>query len=109
MRHQDGVTDQSHSRYTASDGAGSWVAVAGRTGLAHYSVTTNKWILFGNQTQEKDFIVTGGMLWWRQYLVIGCFNISANRAEIRLYTRDTRLENNNSIVEEVEGQVRTVL
>ena len=95
-------------RYTASDEAGSWVAVAGRTGLAHYNVTTNKWILFGNQTQEKDFIVTGGMLWWRQYLVIGCFNISANRDEIRLYNRDTRLENNNSIVEEVEGQVRRV-
>ena len=92
-------------RYTASDAPGSWVAVAGRTGLAHYNVTSNKWTLFGNQTQEKDFIVTGGMLWWRHFLVIGCFNISANRDEVRLYARDTRLENTNSVVEEVEGQV----
>ena len=81
------------------------MAVAGRTGLAHYNVTNNKWTLFGNQTQEKDFIATGGMLWWKQFLVVGCFNISANRDEIRLYTRDTRLENNNSSVEEVEAQV----
>ena len=70
-----------------------------------YNVTSNKWTLFGNQTQEKDFIVTGGMLWWRHFLVIGCFNISANRDEVRLYARDTRLENTNSVVEEVEGQV----
>ena len=71
-------------RYTASGQetearAGGWVAVAGRTGLAHYNVHTTKWTLFGNQTQEKDFIVTGGMLWWRSFLVIGCFNISSNR------------------------------
>ena len=66
-------------RYTASDEAGHWVAVAGRTGLAYYNVQSHKWTLFGNQTQEKDFIVTGGMLWWRHLLVIGCFNISANR------------------------------
>ena len=47
---------------------------------------TNKWTLFGNQSQEKDFIVTGGMLWWKHFLVIGCFNISANRFEIYLLT-----------------------
>jgi len=92
-------------RYTASDEAGHWVAVAGRTGLAYYNVQSHKWTLFGNQTQEKDFIVTGGMLWWRHLLVIGCFNISANRDEVRFYTRDTRLENSNMVLEEVEGQV----
>ena len=39
------------------------IAVAGRTGFAHYSVALRKWRLFGNETQEKDFIVTGGILW----------------------------------------------
>ena len=92
-------------RYTACDSSGRWLAVAGRTGLAHYSDTNSKWTLFGNQSQERDFIVTGGLLWWQHFLIIGCFNISANRDELRLYPRDQRLENSYAKVEEVEAQV----
>ena len=92
-------------RYTAIDSRGSWLAVAGRTGLSHYNVNTGKWSLFGNTTQEKDFIVTGGMLWWNNFLVIGCFNISGNRDELRLYAREGRLETGEAVVEEVEAQV----
>lgn len=47
------------------------MAVAGRTGLAHYSFATRRWKLFGNETQEKDMIVTGGLLWWQSYIVLG--------------------------------------
>lgn len=60
-------------QYTAVDGEGSHIAVAGRTGLAHYSLSTKRWKLFGNETQEKDMIVTGGLLWWRQYIIAGCY------------------------------------
>ena len=35
--------------------------------------------MFGNETQEKDFVVTGGLLWWKEFLVIGCYNINTNR------------------------------
>lgn len=58
-------------RYSAIDKDGVNVAVAGRTGLAHYSVTNRKWKLFGNETQEKDFVVTGGLLWWNDFIVMG--------------------------------------
>jgi len=92
-------------RYTACDPTGHWLAVAGRTGLAYYCDTNKKWKLFGNETQEKDFIVTGGILWWKDFLVIGCFNISANRDEVRLYPRDARLENAYCTTEEVDAQV----
>lgn len=31
------------------------MAVAGRTGLAHYALFTRKWKLFGNETQVRPF------------------------------------------------------
>jgi len=92
-------------RYTACDSTGHWVAVAGRTGIAHYASQNKKWKLFGNETQEKDFMVTGGVLWWKDFLIIGCFNISGNKDEVRLYPREARLENAFCTIEEVEGQV----
>ena len=92
-------------RYTACDSTGHWVAVAGRTGLAHYSDHNKKWKMFGNETQEKDFIVTGGVLWWKEFLVVGCFNISGNRDEVRLYPREARLESGYCTIEEVDAQV----
>ena len=39
-----------------------------------------RWKLFGNETQEKDFVVTGGLLWWKEFLVIGCYNLTSNRS-----------------------------
>ncbi|XP_067001739.2 guanine nucleotide exchange factor subunit Rich [Anabrus simplex] len=80
-------------RYTAIDSEGQNIAVAGRTGLAHYSMVTRKWKLFGNETQEKDFVVTGGLLWWHDHVVMGCYSIVDNRDEIRVYPRDSRLDN----------------
>ena len=49
-------------QFTSLDSDCQYLAVAGRTGLAHYSVLQRKWRLFGNETQEKDFIVTGGLV-----------------------------------------------
>lgn len=58
-------------QYSAIDEAGVNVCVAGRAGLAHYNCVSRRWKLFGNEAQEKDFVVTGGMLWWRDCIVIG--------------------------------------
>lgn len=38
-------------QYAAVDKSGQCVAVAGKTGLAHYTFATRKWKLFGNETQ----------------------------------------------------------
>lgn len=80
-------------QYSALDYEGQNVAIAGRTGLAHYSMQTRKWKLFGNETQEKDFIVAGGLLWWRDYIVMGCYSIVDNADELRFYPRDCKLDN----------------
>ncbi|XP_046389380.1 guanine nucleotide exchange factor subunit Rich [Ischnura elegans] len=52
-------------RYAAVGADGQGVVVAGRTGLAHVTLPTCRWRLFGNETQERDFAVTGGLLWWK--------------------------------------------
>ncbi len=71
------------------DETSEYLAVAGRTGFAHYSVSTRKWRLFGNETQEKDFIVTGGILWWQENIIMGCYNLvrdhEYNTANLRYF------------------------
>ncbi|XP_037295110.1 guanine nucleotide exchange factor subunit Rich isoform X2 [Manduca sexta] len=92
-------------RYSAIDEAGVNMCVAGRTGLAHYNTTARRWKLFGNEAQEKDFVVTGGMLWWRDYIVIGCYSILDGHDEIRFYARDARLDNKFAKIVRVQSQV----
>ncbi|XP_042872511.1 guanine nucleotide exchange factor subunit Rich-like isoform X2 [Penaeus japonicus] len=81
-------------RYTCVDEGGELIGVAGRNGVAHYSLRLRRWHLFGNESQERDFVVTGGLLWWRStWLVLGAYNIPANMDELRLYPRDHKLDN----------------
>ncbi|XP_076267797.1 guanine nucleotide exchange factor subunit Rich isoform X2 [Rhynchophorus ferrugineus] len=80
-------------RYSAIDMEGQNIAIAGRTGIAHYSLQTRRWKLFGNETQEKDFIVAGGLLWWRDYIILGCYSIVDNSDELRFYSKDCKLDN----------------
>ncbi|XP_018917373.1 guanine nucleotide exchange factor subunit Rich isoform X2 [Bemisia tabaci] len=92
-------------RYTAIDCEGHHLAVAGRTGLAHYSFATRRWKLFGNETQEKDMIVTGGLLWWQSYIVLGCYNLPDDEDQVRFYPREARLSNDNMTCINVPSQV----
>ncbi|XP_011503887.1 PREDICTED: guanine nucleotide exchange factor subunit Rich [Ceratosolen solmsi marchali] len=81
-------------RFTAIDEEGESIAVAGKTGLAHYSMLSRKWKLFGNEYQERDFVVTGGLLWYHGYLITSSYSIPENEDELRLYPRNVRLDNN---------------
>ncbi|XP_022216967.2 guanine nucleotide exchange factor subunit Rich [Drosophila obscura] len=80
-------------RYAAIDKEGLHLAVAGRTGLAHYSLMTRKWKLFGNESQEKDFVVSGGLLWWRGFIVMGCYSLLDRTDELRCYPAECKLDN----------------
>lgn len=80
-------------RYSASDKTGANVAVAGKYGFALYSTGTRKWKLFGNETQEKDFVVTGGLVWWKEFVLLGCYSMLEERDELRIYPRDAKLDN----------------
>lgn len=80
-------------QFSAISNNGANIAVAGRTGVAIYSMITRKWKLFGNETQEKDFIVTGGLLWWDDFIIMGCYSLVQKSDEIRLYPKDSKLDN----------------
>ncbi|XP_039615497.1 guanine nucleotide exchange factor subunit RIC1 [Polypterus senegalus] len=80
-------------RYASIDTQGQCVAVAGRFGFAHYSLFTRKWKLFGNITQEQNMVVTGGLAWWNDFIVIACYNFIDRQEELRLYLRSSNLDN----------------
>lgn len=80
-------------RFAAIDTAGQCMAVAGRRGFAHYSLFTRKWKLFGNITQEQNMTVTGGLAWWKDYVVVACYNFTDQQEQLRLYQRSSNLDN----------------
>ena len=72
------------------------MAVAGSRGFTHFSFLTHKWKIFGNADQEKDIKITGGLLWWKEFICMSCFNSVDQRDEIRFYSRNSNLDNNYS-------------
>lgn len=77
-------------RQTVISPDGRYVAVAGRRGLAHYSVNSGRWKTFNNDVAENEFQVRGGMCWYQHILVAA---VESNRSfEIRLYSRETALD-----------------
>lgn len=48
---------------------GRYVAIAGRRGLAHYSVNSGRWKTFVNEAMEQEFVVRGGMCWYQHILI----------------------------------------
>ncbi|XP_015789776.1 guanine nucleotide exchange factor subunit Rich [Tetranychus urticae] len=80
-------------RLAAINSKGNCIAIAGSNGFAHYSLVTRKWKLFGNETQEKDFEVRGGLLWWNDYIVMSCYNLVIGNYEIRAYPQKMKLDN----------------
>ncbi|XP_074641700.1 guanine nucleotide exchange factor subunit RIC1-like [Tubulanus polymorphus] len=80
-------------RLCALDRTGQYIAIAGKTGLCHYAPSTKKWKLFGNETQEHDMVVSGGMTWWKDFICCGCVNILDQRDELRFYPRSSKLDN----------------
>ena len=87
------------------DPDGLHVAISGRYGLAHYSVVERKWKLFGNEAQEHDFVVVGGMMWWEGFLVVAVYDIAKDRDELLFYPRDSKLDNKYALVKRLPSQI----
>ncbi|XP_018113730.1 guanine nucleotide exchange factor subunit RIC1 isoform X4 [Xenopus laevis] len=94
-------------RYTAIDKVGQNVAVVGKFGFAHYSLLTKKWKLFGNITQEQNMVVSGGLSWWKEFIVLACFNLSEQQEELRVYLRTSNLD--NAFAHVIKVQLETLL
>lgn len=102
------ATISTNFQFSAISNNGSNIAVAGRTGVALYSLVTRKWKLFGNETQEKDFIVTGGLLWWDDFLLMGCYSLVQQSDELRIYPKDCKLDNRYAKIIQVSAPVMLI-
>jgi hypothetical protein len=68
---------------------GRYIAVAGRRGLAHYSVQSGRWRTFADPAVENSFAVRGGMCWFNHVLAVATEH--AGGYDVRLYSRDLEL------------------
>ncbi|OSX67794.1 hypothetical protein POSPLADRAFT_1042987 [Postia placenta MAD-698-R-SB12] len=86
-------------RYSALSADGRLIAIAGRRGLVHYSTTSGRWKMFSDDLQEQAFVVKGGLLWFH-HVLIAAVDV-ANTSQIRLYSRDMELSNQNVLHREI--------
>ena len=92
-------------KLSAIDPDGRYLAVAGTHGFTHFSFITRKWKIFGNADQEKDIRVTGGLIWWREFICMSCYNSVDQRDEIRFYSRNSNLDNNYSKISKTSAAI----
>ncbi|XP_032941103.1 guanine nucleotide exchange factor subunit RIC1 isoform X5 [Catharus ustulatus] len=90
-------------QFSAIDKLGQNVAVVGKFGFAHYSLLTKKWKLFGNITQEQTMMVTGGLAWWNDFIVLACYNLNDHQEELRIYLRTSNLDNAFAYITKVQA------
>ncbi|PHH59767.1 hypothetical protein CDD81_2605 [Ophiocordyceps australis] len=69
---------------------GRYLAVAGRRGLAHYSVNSGRWKTFASPEMENEFQIRGGMCWY-QHILIAAIE-SKKTHELRLLSREAPLD-----------------
>jgi WD40 repeat protein len=90
-------------RCTAISADGRYVAVAGKRGLAHYSINSGRWKTFTNEATENEFQVRGGMCWYQNILVAA---VEANRSfELRLYSRESALDGTAAYTQQMVAPV----
>ncbi|KAK5946968.1 WD40 repeat protein [Knufia obscura] len=76
-------------RTTVISQDGRYIAIAGRRGLAHYSVTSGRWRVFSDFAAENSFAVRGGMCWFNHVVAVATEH--SQGYDLRLYSRDQEL------------------
>jgi WD40 repeat protein len=84
------LVDQWPMRCSIISPDGRYVAVAGRRGLAHYSVNSGRWKTFVNENMENEFQVRGGMC-WHQHILVAAVE-AGDSYQLRLFSRETALD-----------------
>ncbi|KAL2872115.1 RIC1 family protein [Aspergillus lucknowensis] len=74
---------------------GRYVAIAGKRGLAHYSVNSGRWKVFEDSKIENSFTVRGGMCWYGHILIAAIDRDGSY--ELCIFSRELPL-NNHSIL-----------
>ncbi|KAL4989750.1 RIC1-domain-containing protein [Aspergillus falconensis] len=74
---------------------GRYVAIAGKRGLAHYSVNSGRWKVFEDPKIENSFAVRGGMCWYGHILIAAIDRDGSY--ELCMFSRELPL-NNHSVL-----------
>ncbi|KAI4164062.1 MAG: hypothetical protein LQ342_002298 [Letrouitia transgressa] len=69
---------------------GRYVAIAGRRGLAHYSINSGRWKTFEDLEAENAFVVRGGLCWYHHFLIAAVE--TSESYEVRIYSRELGLK-----------------
>ncbi|KAH8783941.1 RIC1-domain-containing protein [Hyaloscypha finlandica] len=93
------LVDQWPMRCSVISADGRYVAVAGRRGLAHYSINSGRWKTFVNENMENEFQVRGGMC-WHQHILVAAVE-AGDSFELRLFSRESALD--SSLVLHIQG------
>uniref|UniRef100_A0A2K6F0S0 Protein RIC1 homolog n=1 Tax=Propithecus coquereli TaxID=379532 RepID=A0A2K6F0S0_PROCO len=57
--------------------------------------------------REQNMIVTGGLAWWNDFIVLACYNINDRQEELRVYLRTSNLD--NAFAHVTKAQAETLL
>lgn len=71
---------------------GRYVAIAGRRGLAHYSVNSGRWKTFDDPKAENSFAVRGGMCWYGHILIAAVDHDGSYEVFTPLFSNGDRTE-----------------
>ncbi|KAG5358537.1 Guanine nucleotide exchange factor subunit Rich [Yarrowia sp. B02] len=83
-----------------------YFAVAGARGLCHYSINSGRWKMFAEEYMDNEFVVKGGMIWYKHFLICGVYSFTTGGYEIRVYSRDLDLHASKVVlVQEVPTQI----
>ena len=84
------LSSQRPIRSVVTSADGRYVAIAGKRGLAHYSVGSGRWRTFDDVQTENAFVVRGGMCWFQHILIAAVETDDYH--ELRLYSRERGLD-----------------
>lgn len=90
-------------RYASTDRNYKHLVVAGDQGMAYCSLSNRRWKIFGNETQEKNLLVTGGVFIWNDD-VIGVVGVAADtdKSHLSFYPISQRLDSRYASVVDLE-------
>ncbi|KAG8760105.1 hypothetical protein FRC14_004091 [Serendipita sp. 396] len=77
-------------RYSTISNDGRLIAVAGRRGLIHYSMSSGRWKQFEDPSHEQAFFVRGGLIWFH-HVLIAAVEMANKTYQVHLYSRDHEL------------------
>ena len=77
------MSEQGPMRAAIISSDGRYLAIAGQRGLAHYSLSSNRWKVFEDENVQNEFLVRGGMCWLQHILVAAVETSSSYEVRIR--------------------------